>query len=589
MADTTYTNTVGFAPEVAPLANDVIARSRALIDAPYEAYDQDRIAQFTPLQQQAFESAGYLGPTSQSLNAAYGLQGLAQRAGQLNYAGSNYGNQFRTPGNLDYAAAQSQAARLGNAPTAQAARLGNAPTMQAASFNAPGQVGYQNVNVGDINAAQTDYAPRLRNYQMDSVDDVNTSRFGQADLDRYMNPYMQDVVDVQKREAQRASDIQSQQDQARAAQSGAFGGSRDALIRAERERNMGTQLNDIQSQGSNMAFQQAQQQFNADQARRLAAQQGNQQAGLTVGQQNLAARLGVQQLGTQTGAQMALANLSNRQQAAVQNEANRLQASGMNQQAAMQAALANQQMGYNTNLQNAQMRQQAAANNQALQGQYGLQQGQFTQGANLANQALQGQYGLQQGQFTQASNLANQAALNQQRQFGAGQNLTAAQSAAQYGQAANQLNEQSRQYGAGLGLQGIQAGLAGYGQLADAGQNIYNQQANAVGIQNAFGTQQQQGVQNMLTQQYQDFLDQKNYPYKQLQWGMEMARGAPTSNLGQSMYTSGPSTLNTVAGLGTTAAGLWNQYNRSTGNAKGGQIKAKKQGGLPAILVNSMA
>lgn len=539
MADTTYTNTVGFAPEVAPLANDVVAKTRALITTPYQNYVRDRIAQFNPLQQQSFASAARLGPTSQSLDAATGLRALADRAGQLNYAGSNYGNQFQAPGNLDYTAAQ-----------ADAAQLGNAPTMQAASFNAPEQVGYRGVNARGINAAQTDYAPRLRNYQMDSVADVNTSKFGQADLDRYMNPYMQDVVDVQKREAQRMSNIQAQADQARAAQSGAFGGSRDALIRAERERNMGTQLNDIQSQGSNLAFQQAQQQFNADQARRLAAQQGNQQAGLTVGQQNLAARLGVQQLGTQTGAQMALANLSNRQQAAVQNEANRLQAAGMNQQAAMQAALANQQVGYNTNLQNAQMQQQAAAANQAMQGQYGLQQGQFTQGANLANQT----------------------ALNAQRQFGAGQNLTAAQTAAQYGQAANQLNEQSRQYGAGLGLQGMQAGMVGYGDLANVGQNIYNQQANAIGIQNAFGGQQQQQTQNIMSQQYQDWLDQQNYPYKQLQFGMDMARGAPTSNLGTNMYTPPPSTLSTVAGLGATGYALFGGSNPVI-KAKGGLVE----------------
>lgn len=490
MPDATYTNTVGFAPEVADLANDVVSKSRAVIQTPYQNYMRDRIAQFTPLQLQSFQNASKLGPASQSLNAATGLESLAKRAGQLNYAGSNYGNAFKAPTNLDYNAAQANAAQ----------------------FVAP-----QNVASRDIVGAQTNYQPNLQNYQMGPAEQVQTQNFGQPALNEYMNPYMQSVVDVQKREAQRASTMQAQQDQARAAQSGAFGGTRDALIRAERERNMGTQLNDIQSQGSNLAFQQAQQQFNADQARNMAAQQANQQAGLTVGQQNLAAKLGVQQLGTQTGAQMALANLSNQQQAL-----------GMNQQAALQAALANQQVGYNTNLQNAQ--------------------------------------------FQQGTNLSNQAALNAQRQFGAGQNLTAAQTAAQYGQSANQLNEQSRQYGAGLGLQGMQAGMVGYGDLANAGQNIYNQQSNALGIQNAFGGQQQQQVQNVLGQQYQDWIDQKNYPYKQLQWGMEMARGAPTSNLGTNMYSSPPSALSQVAGIGATAYGLFGGSNPVV-KAKGGLVE----------------
>jgi hypothetical protein len=115
-------------------------------------------------------------------------------------------------------------------------------------------------------------------------------QFGGAEAQQYMNPYMQSVVDIQKREAQRQSGIQGTQQQAQAAQSGAFGGSRDAIMRAERERNLGTQMGDIQAQGSNLAFQQAQQQFNADQARRMQAEQQGEQSrqfGAGVGMQGL--------------------------------------------------------------------------------------------------------------------------------------------------------------------------------------------------------------------------------------------------------------------------------------------------------------
>jgi hypothetical protein len=102
--------------------------------------------------------------------------------------------------------------------------------------------------------------------------------FGKNAADYYMNPYQQNVIDIGKREATRQSAIQGTQQQAQATQSGAFGGSRDAIMRAERERNLSQQMGDIQAQGSNAAFQQAQQQFNADQARYMQAQQLGEQS-----------------------------------------------------------------------------------------------------------------------------------------------------------------------------------------------------------------------------------------------------------------------------------------------------------------------
>jgi hypothetical protein len=110
----------------------------------------------------------------------------------------------------------------------------------------------------------------------------------------YMSPYMQNVVDIQKREAQRQSGIQGTQQQAQAAQAGAFGGGRDAIMRAERERNLGTQMNDIQAQGLQSAYQAAQNQYNTEQNKNLAninamaglgnTQQQTTQAGLTAAQ-----------------------------------------------------------------------------------------------------------------------------------------------------------------------------------------------------------------------------------------------------------------------------------------------------------------
>lgn len=91
----------------------------------------------------------------------------------------------------------------------------------------------------------------------------------------FMSPYMQNVVDIQAREARRQSDIGAQADQAKFAQSGALGGARDAIMRAERERNLQTQIGDIQAKGLQSAFDSAerQRQFAANYGLRALADQ----------------------------------------------------------------------------------------------------------------------------------------------------------------------------------------------------------------------------------------------------------------------------------------------------------------------------
>ena len=53
-------------------------------------------------------------------------------------------------------------------------------------------------------------------------------QFGQQEAQQYMSPYMQSVVDIQQREAQRQGDIAGTQRAGQATQSGAFGGGRCA-------------------------------------------------------------------------------------------------------------------------------------------------------------------------------------------------------------------------------------------------------------------------------------------------------------------------------------------------------------------------
>jgi len=124
--------------------------------------------------------------------------------------------------------------------------------------------------------------------------------FGMGAAARYMSPYAMQALAPQLQEQARQSAMQGQQQAAEAVGRGAFGGSRDALMRAERERNLGIQQGNTISTGLNTAYNNAMQQFNADQARAMQAQQAN------IGQQQFGANLGLQGLQT---ANQAAANL----------------------------------------------------------------------------------------------------------------------------------------------------------------------------------------------------------------------------------------------------------------------------------------
>ena len=82
----------------------------------------------------------------------------------------------------------------------------------------------------------------------------------------FMSPYIENALAPELREAARQSAIQGQQNQAQAVMQGAFGGSRSAIVEAERQRNLGQQQADIYGKGMQNAFQAAQQaqQFGAD-------------------------------------------------------------------------------------------------------------------------------------------------------------------------------------------------------------------------------------------------------------------------------------------------------------------------------------
>jgi hypothetical protein len=328
--------------------------------------------------------------------------------------------------------------------------------------------------------------------------------FTPSDVQAFMNPYQQQVIDESLRQINRQGDIARQNLQAQAVRAGAFGGSREGIQRAELERGLAEQRNaaitGALAQGYQSSAQQAQEAFEQQQQRQLAQAQGFQgaagQGGSLAAQraglgqqaaQQLAQAGGMEmQAGSQLGsleaqrAQQALATEQFRGGLEQQLAAQRFQQAGLGQQAAQQLAQAGQlglQAGSQLGSLEAQRAQQALAAaqyggniNQQLAAQRFQQAGLGQQAAQQLAQA--GQMGMQAG--SQLGSLEAQRAQ---------QALAAAQYGGNIGQ---QLAAQGlQQAGLGQGAAGLygnlaqqQAALAGqYGDLAARQASILGQQA----------------------------------------------------------------------------------------------------------------
>ena len=86
---------------------------------------------------------------------------------------------------------------------------------------------------------------------------------------KYMSPYTQNVVDVQKREAARDAEMQLQKLQSRAAQAQAYGGYRHGQQESNLSRQLAQQLGDIQARGQAAGYEDAYNRFLADREARL--------------------------------------------------------------------------------------------------------------------------------------------------------------------------------------------------------------------------------------------------------------------------------------------------------------------------------
>tara|TARA_R110002020_G_scaffold109733_4_gene253845 strand:- start:6262 stop:7614 length:1353 start_codon:yes stop_codon:yes gene_type:complete len=228
-------------PYVEPYFKRLLQRTEGESLQDYTPYGGQRLAYFSPDERKA-----------QAMTRGYAQAGTPQEFGQA--------QQMLTGLSQPYTAGY----QAGTGPqTYQAGQLG--PSQYAA---------------GQFDAG---YDPSMRasGYTATAPTEQYQPLGFEQNLQRFMSPYQQNVVDIQKREARRQSDITGEQIGSQAAQAGGLGGYREAILQAERERNLGQQLGDIQARGSQQAYQQAVQQISAERAADLqAAQFGLQQYGL---------------------------------------------------------------------------------------------------------------------------------------------------------------------------------------------------------------------------------------------------------------------------------------------------------------------
>jgi hypothetical protein len=264
-------------------------------------------------------------------------------------------------------------------------------------------------------------------------------------------------------------------------------------------------------------------------------------------------------------------------QMALLNQQQGAQAQQNAAQATQAGAFGNSRFGVQNAAQN-QANQLASANvyGQGLNNAYNTAQGQFNteQGANLQAQLANQNMGYNVG------NTNLQAMLGVQN-LGAGQNLQSQLANQSANQSAANLNAQQGQFGANLGLQGLNAANTAASTLGTLGNDQYNQNLGIIGLQNQLGGQQQQQVQNQMNVDQQNFLNAQNFPYQQMNFMSNLIRGLPMTQQSASVYQAPPSTLSQVAGLGLTAAGLG-----AFKSAKGGVIK--KSNGLMDLALKKM-
>jgi hypothetical protein len=189
-----------------PIVGGMIGAAVNTAGEDYQVYSGNKVADTSNLQTNAFTGIGSLAAPTAVNTATTALGNVYNKAStQPTYTGAAIGNTFS-----------------------------GVPDYQAGSFTS-GYTAPQAYTGGTFNAGT-----------------VSAGLGAPGSVESYMNPYLQNVVDVQAREARRQADIQRAQD-ARKFQ-GAFGGGRQAIYNTEGIRNVNQQIGDLQAKGSKDAY-----------------------------------------------------------------------------------------------------------------------------------------------------------------------------------------------------------------------------------------------------------------------------------------------------------------------------------------------
>jgi hypothetical protein len=145
--------------------------------------------------------------------------------------------------------------------------------------------------------------------------------------------------------------------------------------------------------------------------------------------------------------------------------------------------------------------------------------------------------------------------------------------------------QRQQQFGAQLGMQGLQTGLQGYGQMGQAastlgglGSQQFGAQKDIVGLQSQFGREQQALEQQKINQAIQDFANAQQYPLMQLGVMSNMLRGLPMQSQTTNQYVASPNSITQGIGLAGAGASIFNALKR-----EGGVIKEMASGGITSI------
>jgi hypothetical protein len=124
----------------------------------------------------------------------------------------------------------------------------------------------QQAFAGASDLASTGYSPTQ----------FTTGSFDTAAANKYMNPYLQASLDPQLKELQRQSQISNMTNAGKLTQAGAYGGSRQAILQGEENRNLLDKSQDLIGTGYRDAYDKAMGQFNTEQGRGMDAQRASE-------------------------------------------------------------------------------------------------------------------------------------------------------------------------------------------------------------------------------------------------------------------------------------------------------------------------